>query len=60
MGWKENKISHPSGAFSTEWRGKYVYNYLEDLYENATIFLDRKYQRYLYFKTIFADNKSLN
>nr|DAU35768.1 MAG TPA: endonuclease [Caudoviricetes sp.] len=58
MGWKENNISHPSGAFAVEWGGKYVFKYLEDLYKDSTIYLDRKYQRFLYLQNIFADNKS--
>lgn len=58
MGWKQNHISHPSGAFQIEWSGKYVFGYLNELYGNASIYLDRKYQRFLYLKNVFADNKS--
>lgn len=58
MGWKQNQINHPSGAFQVEWGGKYVFRYLQDIYNDATIYLDRKYQRFLYLKNVFADNKS--
>lgn len=58
MGWKQNKMRHPSGAFAVEWSGKYVFQYLQDIYNDASIYLDRKYQRFLYLKNVFADNKS--
>lgn len=58
MGWKQNRISHPSGAYQVEWGGRYVFSYLEVLYQDATIYLDRKYQRFLYLQNVFADNKS--
>ena len=58
MRWKQNRITHPSGAFQIEWGGKYVFQYLKDIYDNCTIYLDRKYQRFLYLKNIFADDKS--
>lgn len=57
MGWKLNHISHPSGAYQIEWGGNYVYSYLENIYQNANIYLDRKYQRFLYLQNLFADNK---
>lgn len=58
MGWKQNHIAHPSGAYQVEWGGKYVFSYLKDLYQDATVYLDRKYQRFLYLQNVFADNKS--
>ena len=45
-GWKKASIGHPSGAYSIEWGGKYVMEYLNQLYQNATIYLDRKYEKY--------------
>ena len=45
-GWRKCKITHPSGAYCIEWNGKYVMDYLDNLYENATIYLDRKYEKY--------------
>lgn len=57
-GWKPCKITQPSQCYSIEWGGKYVFQYLSYLYENANIYLDRKYERFLYLKNIFADNKS--
>lgn len=57
MGWKENKIQHPSNVYSIEWGGHYVLNYLKQLYEDCSIYLDRKYKIFLQLKA-FADNKS--
>lgn len=45
--WKKVKIQHPSNAYSVEWSGKYVLNYLDQLYANATIYLDRKFKKYM-------------
>ena len=45
-GWKHNTIQHPSGAYAIDWNGKYVMDYLNQLYQNATIYLDRKYEKY--------------
>lgn len=52
-GWKIMTIQHPSGAYSIEWYGKYVMDYLNSLYSNATIYLERKYQKY---KTLYEIN----
>ena len=57
MGWKENKIQHPSNAYSVEWSGKYVEQYLDQLYANADIYLDRKYEKYLYIKNVLLPSK---
>lgn len=46
-GWKPMTIQHPSGVYSIEWGGQYNINYLNQLYANANIYLDRKYQKYL-------------
>ena len=46
-GWKPMTIQHLSGAYSIEWGGQYNINYLNQLYANANIYLDRKYQKYL-------------
>lgn len=46
-GWKKTKIQHPSGAYSIEWGGSYNIEYLNQLYANANIYLNRKYQKYL-------------
>ena len=55
MGWKENKISYKNrqeqmGVCSIEWGGRYVINYLDDIYRNANIYLDRKYEKYQILK----------
>ena len=46
-GWKPMTIQHPSGVYAIEWGGQYNINYLNQLYANANIYLDRKYQKYL-------------
>ncbi|WP_252241538.1 hypothetical protein [Clostridium sp. ZBS18] len=54
MGWKSNKIycSGSNGkAYSLEYSGTYTLDYLKNLYENSTIYLDRKYKK---FKEIIA------
>ena len=55
MSWKENKISYKNrqeqiGVCSIEWGGRYVMNYLDDIYKNANIYLDRKYEKYQILK----------
>ena len=55
MGWKENKISYKNrreqmGVCSIEWGGRYVIKYLDDIYRNANIYLDRKYEKYQILK----------
>lgn len=54
MEWKKNKISNhgKSQVFSIEWCGYYVEDYLDVLYKNANIYLDRKYQKYLEIKAL--------
>ena len=48
-GWRTAAISQKTGnqAYDVEWGGKYVLDYLKQLYQNATIYLDRKYEKYL-------------
>ncbi len=48
--WRQHKIQHPSNAYSIEWSGNYVFNYLDQLYLNASIYLDRKYEKYIVLK----------
>lgn len=50
MNWKVNKISPAGKAYSIEWGGQYVFEYIESLYKDAKIYLDRKYQKYLILK----------
>lgn len=45
--WRQVKIQHPSNAYCIEWGGEYVMDYLNLLYSNANIYLDRKYEKYL-------------
>lgn len=46
MGWKELKFGHnkhhSDRTFFAIWEASYVQNYLDDLYLNSTIYLDRK------------------
>ena len=51
-GWKKVKIQHPSRIYSIEWGGKYNIDYLNQLYANANIYLDRKYKKYLQILSI--------
>lgn len=48
MNWPIAKIRQPSGAYAVEWahhKAKYI---LDTLYQNATIYLDRKMEKYQY------------
>lgn len=49
MNWKDNKIHKDkrSNALSVEWAGYYVCDMLRDLYGNSSVYLDRKYKRYI-------------
>lgn len=58
--WNHVKISHPSGCYSAEWGGRYVKEYIVKLYENATVYLDRKYQKYLEIKSLPTINRGKN
>jgi hypothetical protein len=51
-GWRKNKISQhgKENVYSVEWAGYYVTSYLDYLYKDASIYLDRKYKRYLMIK----------
>lgn len=49
-GWRAVKLQHPSKAYAVEWGGFYVMKYLNQLYSNASIYLDRKYEKYLTLK----------
>lgn len=56
-GWKQNKIRYKNrdantGVCSIEWCGKYVMQYLDLLYEDANIYLDRKYEKYQLLKAM--------
>jgi hypothetical protein len=59
-GWNRVKIAHPSGCYSAEWGGQYVREYIVQLYENATVYLDRKYQKYLEIKSLPTINRGKN
>lgn len=48
--WRQCKIQHPSNAYCIEWSGNYVLNYLDQLYLNASLYLDRKYEKYIVLK----------
>lgn len=55
MGWRETKIrskSEQTKVCSIEWSGYYVTDYLDQLYQNATVYLDRKYEKYLEIKAL--------
>lgn len=49
MNWRQNKIHKDkrSDALSVEWAGYYVCDMLDELYKNSSIYLDRKYKRYV-------------
>lgn len=54
MKWKHTKIrkKDSENVYTVEWCGYYVTKYLDQLYENSTIYLDRKYKRYLEIKDL--------
>lgn len=54
MNWRQTKIYKKDAekVYTVEWSGFYVTDYLDQLYENATIYLDRKYQKYLEIKAL--------
>lgn len=53
-GWRKASIWRvkQEKVFCVEWSGKYVTSYLMQLYENANIYLDRKYEKYLAIKSL--------
>lgn len=53
-GWKRNKISQyqDENVYSVEWSGYYVSDYLDYLYKDALVYLDRKYDKYLQIKNM--------
>ena len=50
MGWKENKIYHRLNIYSFEYCNKLASEYMNQIYEGANIYLDRKYIKYLQIK----------
>ncbi|EJT5937256.1 hypothetical protein N2W52_002024 [Clostridium perfringens] len=53
MNFKKSKTRNYGQVFSKEWGAKYVKEYLEELYENSTIYLNRKYEKYSLYKCRF-------
>lgn len=51
-GWKRNKVYTPPHAnvYTIAWSGKNALDYLDSMYGNATIFLNRKYELYQLLK----------
>ena len=45
--WRNNKMGRQGKAYSIDYNGFYVKDYLDYLYKDATIYLDRKYKKYL-------------
>lgn len=54
MNWKKHKYQSAGKAFSIEWAGIYTEKYVDSIYQNANIYLDRKYQKYLEIKNAIA------
>lgn len=54
MNWRKAKIRNKDEDMvcSVEWSGYYVTEYLDQLYKDATIYLDRKYKKYLEIKAL--------
>ena len=52
MNWIKRKIHKDkrSNALSIEWAGHYVCDMLDELYENSSVYLDRKYKKYIEIK----------
>lgn len=51
LGWKNNIRKH-NNIFCVEYSGKYVMDYLDQIYSNAMFYLDRKYEIYQTLKEI--------
>lgn len=47
MNWRRNNFSTEGLAYSINYTGSYVKDYLDCLYKDCTIYLDRKYIKYL-------------
>lgn len=47
--------SHPNKAFRLQWSTKEAFSLCFYLYHNSTIFLDRKYTKYLSFRPIYKE-----
>lgn len=43
MNWKNLKKQKSGQAYSIQYYGEYVFNYLKEIYEDSTIYLERKY-----------------
>ncbi len=56
--WKPLKIQNPSNIYVIEWGADYVKEYLDYLYEDSTVYLDRKYNVYLSFDESRLGEKS--
>lgn len=54
MKWEKHKFQSAGQAFSVEWAGAYTEKYVDSVYQNANIYLDRKYQKYLEIKNAIA------
>lgn len=52
MGWKRNSIQKRGNIFSIEWCGYYVLKYLEEIYSQSDVYLDRKYQKFLQIRAL--------
>lgn len=52
MGWEMCKYYKKGNVYSIEWNGKRALKYLDDIYLDATIYLDRKYLKYLTLKDL--------
>lgn len=42
--WKQNKLRQNGKIYTMEWQGKYAKEYVNQLYDKAIIYLDRKYE----------------
>ena len=47
MKWRENKMGRDGLAYNINYTGTYVKDYLDYIYKDSTIYLDRKYNKYL-------------
>ena len=59
MQWREKSIRKDkrSNAYNVEWAGLYVTNMLEQLYNDANVYLNRKQERYLQIKNAVLGQK---
>ena len=60
MNWKPLSVRKDNNIYAVEWNGKYVLGYLDALYGEHHVSLDRKYQTYLKLLEIHSKMKNFS